>query len=399
MTRLSVLISGAGIAGPTLAFWLARAGISTTIVERAPSIPTAGQQIDIRGAALEVVKRMGLEEAVRAAATDEQGLAFVDSKGTMRAGFGVDKEHGRSFSSDIEILRGELAGILMRNTEDSTEYIFDSAIMKLTETEQGVRAEFSKGAARDFDLVVAADGMRSSTRKLVFGDAQQDALKQLGQYTCYFTIPVQDGDGTWAKWYNAPGRRCILTRPDQKGALRSYLSIMSEADALKNYYELGVQGQKKLMRELFTDAGWEATRVLRGMDDATDFYMQEIAQVKMPVWSKGRVALLGDAAYCPSPISGVGTSLAIVGAYNLAGQIAAHKDDFRKAFSEYERVTRPRVEQGQSLPPGAPAIANPQTWWGISIMLGVLSLASKTGIATWFSSGPPKDDPLPVYDM
>lgn len=395
MAGLSVLISGAGIAGPTLAFWLAKAGISTTIVERAPSIPTAGQQIDIRGAAFEVVQRMGLEDIIRATATDEQGLAFVNSKGTERAKFPVDNESGRSFSSDIEILRGDLATILMRSTEKSTEYIFNDTITALKEDESGVQVEFSKAEARKFDLVVAADGMRSITRKLAFGDAQSDALKSLGMFTCYFSMVSKKSDGTWAKWYNAPGRRCIMTRPDQKGSLRPYLSIMRETDELKKYHEIGPAGQKKLMRSLFADAGWEASRVLDGMDESKDFYMQEIAQVKMPAWSKGRVALLGDAAYCPSPISGMGTSLAIVGAYNLAGSIAKHKDNFQVAFSEYEKITRSRVEKAQSLPPGTPGLANPSSSWGISIMLGVLSVASKTGIASWIGGGPPKDEPLP----
>ncbi|GAB7353750.1 hypothetical protein MBLNU459_g4143t1 [Dothideomycetes sp. NU459] len=407
MTGLSVLISGAGIAGPTLAFWLSRAGISTTIIERAPSLPVGGQQIDVRGAALEVIKRMGLEDIVRQTATNEQGLAFVDSKGTIRAEFGVDKESGRSFSSDIEILRGELAKILLDSTEKSTEYIFGDSITGLTETETSVRVDFRNAASRDFDLVVAADGMRSGVRSLVLGSkansAPQDGgvLKSLGQYTCYFTIPADDGDGAWAKWYNAPGRRCILTRPDQKGALRSYLSIMSASPAVANYYGLGVAGQKRLMRELFADAGWEAERVLAGMDAAPDFYMQEIAQVRMQSWASGRVAFVGDAGYCPSPISGVGTSLALVGAYNLAGTIAKYGggSEYRTAFEEYERVMRPRVDKAQSLPPGAPAIANPQTWWGIEIMLRVLSLASKTGIANWLLSGPSKDDALPDYDM
>lgn len=389
----SVLISGAGIAGPTLAFWLTRAGIRTTIVERAPSLPTAGQQIDVRGASLDVVRSMGLEGIVRSKTTHEQGLAFVDKKGKVHASFGVDTASGQSFSSDIEILRGELASIFYDVTKDHTEYIFGDVITKLTQDDDHVNVEFEKHTARKFDLVVAADGMRSTTRKLAFG--QKDPLAHLGMYTCYFTIPAKEGDGDWAKWYNAPGRRCIMARPDQAGSLRTYLSVMNERAA--KYHEVGIDGQKKLMREIFSDAGWEASRVLDGMDNANDFYMQDIAQVKMDQWSKGRVVAIGDAAYCPSPISGVGTSLAIVGAYVLAGEIAKHGNDLPKAFAGYEHEMRPRVDKAQNLPPGTPKLANPETSWGISIMLTVLSLASKTGIATWFTGGPPKDAELPVY--
>lgn len=390
---LNVLISGAGIAGPVLAFWLSRAGIRTTVIERATSLPTGGQQIDVRGAALEVVRRMGLEDTVRSRTTKEQGLAFIDKTGKTRASFGVDTTSGRSFTSDIEILRGELAEIFFDETKESSEYIFGDHITEMTQRRDGVEVNFAKGSSRTFDLVVAADGMRSKTRKLAFGD--QDYLKHLGMYTCYFTIPGKEGDGEWAKWYNAPGRRCILARPDMKGSLRTYLSVMSEVPA--RYHEIGVDGQKKLMREIFSDAGWESSRILDGMDSSKDFYMQEIAQVKMDKWSTGRVVMLGDAGYCPSPISGVGTSLALIGAYVLAGEIARHKQDYQKGFEEYESKMQKRVNKAQDLPPGAPALANPSSSWGISIMLGVLSIASKTGIASWFAGGPPSDEKLEEY--
>ena len=394
----SVLISGAGIAGPTLAFWLSKAGITTTIIERAPCLPIAGQQVDVEGAAREVVRRMGLEEIVKSKTTNEQGISFIDSSGKSRAKFGLDPtaSNGRTFTSEFEILRGDLAQIFYDATRDSTEYIFGDHITQLNQNGDGVDVGFAHGSDRRFDLVVAADGMRSSTRSLVFG--QKDVLRHLGMYTCYFTIPAKDGDGAWAKWYNAPGRRCIMTRPDQAGSLRTYLSVMSDKPA--NYHSLGIDGQKKLMREIFSDAGWESARILDGMDAASDFYMQEIAQVKMESWSKGRVALVGDAGYCPSPISGVGTSLAIVGAYFLAGEIVKHRDDAKRAFQGYEEKMRERVEKAQNLPPGAPAIANPQTGWGITIMLSVLSLVSRTGIGAWLTSGgTPKNDELPTYDF
>ncbi|KAL1310784.1 hypothetical protein AAFC00_001029 [Neodothiora populina] len=385
-----VLISGAGIAGPTLAFWLNRAGIETTIVERAPSVPTAGQQIDIRGPAREVIKRMGLEDVIRSKTTDERGLAFIDSTGKTRAAYGVDASGGDSFSSDIEILRGDLASIFYEATKDTTEYKFGDTIAELHQSNDGVEVHFASGASQRFDLVIAADGMRSTTRKITFDS--DDSLKHLGMYTCYFTIPANDTDGEWAKWYNAPGRRCILARPDGHGSLRTYLSVMSGAAA--HYHELDTNGQKRLMREIFSDAGWESERILDSMDAATDFYMQDIAQVKMPSWSRDRVALLGDAAYCPSPISGMGTSVAMEGAYVLAGEIARHRDneDHTKGLQAYERKMRPRIEKAQELPPGAPALANPQTSWGISVMLFVLGLASWLGVATWFSGGPAAAD-------
>lgn len=391
-----VLISGAGIAGPVLAFWLSRAGIHSTILEKSPSLPTGGQQIDMRGAALEVVRRMGLEETVRSRTTKEDGLHFVDGAGNIKASFPVDKNGGRSFTSEIEILRGDLAKVFCDAAADA-EFIFGDQIADIVERDDDVEVRFESGKVRPFDLVVAADGMRSATRRLVFG--AEDYLKHLGMYTCYFTIPGEPTDGTWSKWYSFPGRRTLLTRPDTDRNLRAFLSVISDRPA--DYYNLGVSGQKDLMRDIFANAGGKETqRVLDGMARAPDFYMQEIAQVKMDKWSKGRVVLLGDAGYCPSPISGMGTSLAITGAYHLAGEIArSNKDgDWRQGLREYERKMRVRVDKAQKLPPGAPALANPETKWGITVLQTLLYVASKTGLASWLlSSTASADDEIEEY--
>lgn len=402
MPELNVLISGAGIAGPILAFWLSRAGIKCTVVERAPELRTAGQQIDVRGAALEVVRRMGLEETVRSHTTDERGLAFVDAKGTMWAKFPVDSKAGQSFTSDIEILRGELAKVFYDATQSSTRYIFGDHVTGVAEDASGVSVDFAKGPTEHYDLIVAADGMRSSTRRLVFGADRENTYRTLNQYTSFFTIPVIDPTQNWAQWYNAPGGRLILLRPDNSGThTRAYVSIMGQA--CKGYEKLDVAGQKELMAGLFQGAGWETDKVLAGMHEADDFYMQEIAQVKMPRWSKGRVALLGDAGFCPSPISGMGTSLAIVSAYVLAGEIVRHGDNVGEAFEAYEAHMRPIVESAQSLIPGAPAIANPISAWGITVLYSFLSFVAWTGVASWLAGlgGPSIADKikLPDYEM
>jgi len=353
MSKPHVLICGAGIAGPVCAYFLSKANIRTTIVERAPSLRKAGQQIDIRGAGLTVVQYMGLEDAIRSKTTKEAGLAFVNSHGRKIGQFPVDENGGgMSFTSDIEILRGELSQIFYDASVKDTEYIFGDHVTDLKQTGDNVLVTLAQGGQKEFDLVIGADGMSSKIRRLAF-PSEGNALKPLGQYTSFFTIPYKDTDGTFAQWYNAPGGRCILLRPDNAGYTRAYLSIMSSKPA--GYFKLSITEQKKMMHELFHDAGWEAARVLEGMDTADDFYMQEIAQIKMPSWTHGRIALLGDAGYCPSPISGMGTTLAIVGAYVLAGEIAKNVEDFGEAFRGYEKVMKPFVTKAQSLPPGAPA--------------------------------------------
>ena len=399
MSKQTVLISGAGIAGPVCAYFLSRAGIHTTIIERTPELRKAGQQIDIRGPGIQIIKYMGLEEAIRSKTTNEAGLAFVDSQGEICGEFPVDKEGGASFTSEYEILRGELAQIFYDATKEDTEYIFGDHVTAIQNDDDKAHVTFASGTKREFDLVIGADGMGSKIRRLEFPGIE-NPMKSLGQWTAYFTIPYKESDGTFAKWYNAPGGKCILLRPDNAGYTRAYLSIMSQSPA--EYRDQDVTAQKKHMRELFSDAGWESLRVLEGMDEADDFYMQEIAQVKMPHWSHGRVAVIGDAGYCPSPISGMGTTLAIIGAYILAGEVGASNGDYQTAFASYERKMKPYVIKAQSLPRGAPGIANPQTEWGISVLHGVVGFVSWSGLPKIFSKVSSflpegKSLPLPEY--
>jgi 2-polyprenyl-6-methoxyphenol hydroxylase-like FAD-dependent oxidoreductase len=367
----NILISGAGIAGPTLAFWLVRYGMKVTVIERAPQLRTAGQTIDIRGAGLEVVKKMGLEDIIRAKTTQEQGINFVDRENRIQAAFPVETMGGQSFVSEIEIVRGELATLLYDQTCNDVEYIFGDKITAIVDRGDRVQVSFAKEADRDFDLIVIADGQSSKTRELFF-DTSTSPIYRLGQYTSYFSIPYEESDGTWSRWYNAPGGRVVMLRPDGKGTTttRAFLTISSSPNGL----------------------------------ESTDFYLQEVAQVKMDTWSKGRVVLLGDAAYCPSPISGMGTSVAIVGAYILAGEIARH-EDHKDAFASYETLLRPYITKAQSLPPGAPRFATPQTEWGIYILNTVLSVVSfgvRVGVARFFKrflSPPAESIKLPTYDI
>ena len=294
--------------------------------------------------------------------------------------------------------------ILYDGTKDNVEYIFGDCVESVNDTETGIQVTFANSTPqRDFNLLIAGDGLGSPTRALLFPGVQQSCIRPLNQYIAYFSIPSRASDDAWARWYNAPGRRCILTRPNNAGRLMAFLAIMSTtSDELRNHARLSQPEQKALMHELFADAGWEASRVLAGMDDADDFYMQSNAQVTLDSWSKGRMAVIGDAAYCPSPISGMGTSVALVGAYVLAGEISKHGADYRRAFEGYESLLRPYVDKAQKLPPGAPAIANPETAWGIGILYAVLGFVSWSGLPALLGrfGGPPADGiVLPAYEM
>jgi 2-polyprenyl-6-methoxyphenol hydroxylase-like FAD-dependent oxidoreductase len=392
--KRDVLVTGASIAGTTLAYWLSRFGMNVTVVERAPAFREGGQNIDIRGAGRTVVQRMGLLEAVRARTTGEEAIAFVDEENRVRAKIEAAQFGDNGPTAELEILRGELARLLLEHSRGDAEYVFGDRIAGLDDQGDAVEVKFERGGSRRFDIVIAAEGIGSSTRALVFGGAFRRVPLDL--YMAYFTIARAQGDGKVARWFNAPGGRGVFLRPDNVGTTRALLTLQQ---APAGYEDLPVEAQKAMLKERFADAGWETPRALAALDDAKDFYFEAIGQVKMDRWSKGRVALVGDAAHCASPISGMGTSLALVGAYVLSGELARH-DHPAVAFAAYERIMRPYVEQAQDVPRLGPRIAQPQTRAGIALQQAALSLTTKppfTWIARKLFSPPADKIDLPDY--
>jgi 2-polyprenyl-6-methoxyphenol hydroxylase-like FAD-dependent oxidoreductase len=395
MKPQKILVTGASIAGPALAYWLSRQGMDVTVVERAPAFRDGGQTIDVRGAGREVVRRMGLEELIRANTTHEQGIAFVDRDNQTRAFIGVNAFDGDGPIAELEILRGELAKLLIQHSEDRVTYRFGDSIESIEDKGGQVHVRFEQGGEQVYDLVIVAEGIGSTTRNQVFGDEVK--RRPLDLYTAYFTVPRQPSDGQVMRWHNLPGGRCVCLRPDNLGTTRAFLSFQQ---APSGYEKLAQDEQKSLLKKLFADAGWETPRVLAALDDTTDLYLEAVGQVKMPRWSKGRIALLGDAAYCASPISGMGTSLGLCGAYVLAGELGRHADH-RQAFAAYEALMRPFVAQAQSVPKFAPRLASPHSRLGIALGHAVLRMATASGLKKLFGKIlSPKADAivLPDYD-
>jgi 2-polyprenyl-6-methoxyphenol hydroxylase-like FAD-dependent oxidoreductase len=365
-----VLISGAGIAGPALAILLNENGFKTTIVERASSLRTAGQQIDVTGPGVELIRYMGVDEAIRARTVGDEGIHFVDGNDKRIASFPVSSST-TSLVREIEIMRGDMADVFYQATKDQTEYIFGDRVTGLSESEKGITASFKNGANRTFDLVVAADGLSSRTREVAFGSSKDAAVKNLSQWVALFLIPHSPEDGTWTRAYNAPEGRVVVLRPDVNRKRTSVYLCQGSDDM--SITEKSVEEQRVIVQRTFAGAGWETERVLSHMEHAEDFYVQQVAQVKMPSWHKGRTVLLGDAGYCPAPVSGLGTTMAIVGAYVLAGCLVTHEHDLSRALEQYEADMRPFVESAQKLPPGVPAIATPQSEWGVWALRRVLA--------------------------
>jgi 2-polyprenyl-6-methoxyphenol hydroxylase-like FAD-dependent oxidoreductase len=349
MTQRSVLISGGGIAGPALAYWLHRWGFGVTVVERAPGPRPGGQAVDLRGAARTVVERMGLLEEVRSVSVDQKGIAWVRADGSLGARMPADAFGGEGIVSEIEVLRGDLAQVFTRATTAAVEYRYDDTVTALDQDDDGVTVGFERSAPRRFDLVVGADGPRSAVRTLVL-DPEQRCVRPIGLCTSWFTVPAElDLDG-WFLMYNAPGGLVATVRPGRLPAEhKAGLSFRSAPDAV---LPRDLPGLKRLVGERFAGAGWEVPRLVRGMAGAADFAFADLAQVRLDSWSRGRVVLLGDAAWSPTPLTGLGTSLAVVGAYVLAGELAVAAGDPGVAFHRYEQLLRPYVTTAQKLPPG-----------------------------------------------
>ena len=395
MSRPHALISGAGIAGPALAHQLAARGWQTTIVERFGQRRDEGHNIDVRGAAREVARRMGILDDIRAANTTEVGMRFVNADGSAAASFPMRDSGGRGPTAELEILRGELSRILIAHTRDSTDYRFDTQITDLTDHGDRVTVALDDGTSSDADVLVIAEGLRSRTRDLVMPVAVTD----LGMYVAYLTIARQESDDRWWNWQHVPGSRGIHLRPDNLGTTRAMLSFLSDVRGLE---DLSRADQIGILRRTFADAGGAAPRILARLDDAP-MYFDAIGQVRAPRWSKGRVALLGDAAFCPSPVGGGGSSLALIGAYVLAGELC-RTDDLPTALARYEQFLRPHVTAAQNVRPAVLRRANPRSPAGIrALHTGarvVASPAIRAGmsmIGRRFGGSAAEDIKLPDY--
>lgn len=357
--KKSILICGSGIAGPTLAFWLARQGHKVTVVERASTLRLTGQTVDIRDEGRDVVERMGLLDEITSLMTKEEGLRFVDSENKIQAEY--PSEGGKkSFVTDIEILRADLSTLLLKSTQADVEYIFGDYVTGYNEKENDVVVNFREHTQRRFDMMVIAEGMRSSTRELVFGKVP---IHPIGLYTAYFAMPYQPQDGTWVRWSNCPGGKSILLRPDQGRSTRAYLYIRSS----KRGIDLtGRSAVNAFIKNTFKEDGWEAPRLLKELDKTDDIFFEDLGQIRMDSWSKGRVVLLGDAAWCATPVSGMGTTLSIVGAYILARSLSTN-ENHPAVFKAYEQKMRPYVKRAQTISPWTVRMEQPSTRTGIAL--------------------------------
>jgi 2-polyprenyl-6-methoxyphenol hydroxylase-like FAD-dependent oxidoreductase len=249
---------------------------------------------------------------------------------------------------DVEIVRGDLVRILHDTAKDDAELIFDDSLSSLTQDEHGVSATFERSQPRRFDLVVGADGLHSLVRSLAFGP-EAGFTAHLGLYLAVFTMPNDLKLDHWQLIYVTPGKSVTVTSARANQEARAIFFFASEPI---DHDRRDSRQQQEILASVMAGEGWEVPRLLQAMPDATDFYLDSVAQVRMSSWATNRIVLVGDAGYSPSPLSGQGSSLAIVGAYTLASELRDANGDHRLAFARYEQRMREFVKRNQQLANG-----------------------------------------------
>ena len=406
-----ILICGAGVAGSILAYWLAKHDFQVVVVERSKTEQRAGQGIEIEEPALQVVKAMGILGKLEEKKTGEMGFSLVDAQARS---CGILEVGGISPTGALELMRGDLTEILYKSANGSVNvtYQFETTIHSLRQTKDKVIVDLENRNSKtitteEFDLVVGADGVRSRTRELVMGSPEElNCFKPVGAFVAYFSIPKEDEDWPYSQLCHFTGRRIIWMRPVGKESKMTSVYLIHAHDDVPNLRRANAAGdrlkQKEAFAELYSGLGWQTPRVIEQMMKAENFYSDELVQVKLLKWSQNRVVLLGDAAWAPTPFTGEGNQLAIIGAWVLAQELSRNRN--LVAFEMYEKRLRSYVENAQSIPLGgyAPYIFNPQTSLGIWLLRTIFRLVSWSIRFISWTKLPrmlPEQQQHPVFDL
>ncbi|KAL1600163.1 hypothetical protein SLS59_005786 [Nothophoma quercina] len=414
MSSLKVLIAGAGIGGPAAAFWLSRIGCEVTVVERSAKLRATGQQVDLSGQGIVVTRMMGIENALQAVRCPEPGMRFLDHQGVTKAFFPVDHSGKAVYSPthEVEVMRGDLVRILYEATRNlrGVKYVFGCHIKHFTQDDSPsdgkVHVALSNGTQDSYDILIGADGIASATREMLLGTSFPDSHRDLGVYMAYFTAPSREDDTFDWSVCHIPGGKAIMTRRDQPENIRVYLATRVGFDVLEGAKTLA--DQKAALVDLFKGTqGWQVERFLNDLEnspEADDLYCQRMSQIRLPEggWSKGRVVLLGDAAFCPGAIGGgVGTTAALVGAYVLAGEIekqwvgsGRRSDEFNadKATKEYERILRPFIASRSDMSTWMVRLWLPESSFGVKTIQTIAGLAAGSQMSKYMGNQKKADE-------
>jgi 2-polyprenyl-6-methoxyphenol hydroxylase-like FAD-dependent oxidoreductase len=378
MSAKTVLISGLGIGGPTLAFWLKAAGFEPTLVEHAPKLRHGGYVIDFWGLGYDIAAQMGLSDEINRTGYHIREMRIVNAKGERISGFGTNVFRELVGGRFVTIGRSDLSRLLFETIKDNTEVIFGDEIVGLRQETGCVQVSFERGSQRRFDLVIGADGLHSNVRRLVFGP-QDQFEKHLGYIVAAFEVSgYRPRDEDVYVTYCQPGR--MLGRV----ALREDRTLFLFVFATDNDAQSAIgdpAAQKAMLRRTFDDGKWETSRILDELERTNDLYFDRVSQIKMPTWSQGRIALVGDAAFCVSLMAGQGSALAMTAAYVLAGELGKPGQQYQEAFHSYEQTLRTFIESKQE---GAVRFASafaPKTRWGLFLRNQIVKATAIPGVA------------------
>lgn len=424
MSGLRVLIVGASIAGPTAAYWFAKAGASVTVIERWPQLREGGHNIDLRTTGLTVMRKMpGMEDAVKAKKVVVDGISFVNDSGAPIATIHPTGDPDQqSLISEYEIFRGDLSRIIYDMTKNNAaiKYVFGEQITALRQNDNNgpITVDFMNGyPSGEYDLVVACDGSTSRTRALGLNCGVRTHIQTTNTWAGYFTMPgdLLNGSKMATTWNQVHGRCCfMLSDPAAKKTRVGLMSVdpqdkISASAAFREAAKQDIDTLKGSFLDRFASTSWRMPEVLEGLKEAKDFYATEIVQVKVPTLYQGRFVLVGDAGYATG-LTGAGTSLAMAGAYLLAGEINKHGNDIAAGLKEYEVRMKPIIADMQQIPPGISSILAPQTaigLWFRNLVLVIVAFVARfqvlgrmfSWVGGWYAAAFGKDKyGLPDYE-
>ncbi len=377
---MSVLISGIGIAGPTLAYWLSVYGIKSTLVERAPRLRTGGYALDFWGAGFDVAERMGILPEIRRDGYNIKELRIVNAQGRRTGGFDVDIFRNAAHGRYVTITRSDLAKNIYRKIEGDCEMIFGDSIAAINQRSHAVEVAFEHAPSRHFDAVIGADGLHSIVRKLTFGD--ENRFEEFLDYSvAAFEVPgyPQRDEDIYIN-YSVPGKQ--VGRLSLRNDRTLFLFVFSdERGRLTDLNDTGAQ--KEALRSQFGDLGWECPQILAAMESCPELYFDRVSQIRMETWSKGRVGLVGDAAFCPSLLAGQGSALAMVAAYVLAGELGATGSSPEQALKRYEKRLHPFMLGKQEAAKKFAGSFTPKTQWGLFLRNQITKAFALPYLAEW----------------
>ncbi len=378
MTARTVLISGAGIAGPTLAFWLRAAGFEPTLIEKAPALRTGGYVIDFWGLGYDIADRMGLAGETNRISYHIREMRIVDDEGRRVAGFSLSVLNALTGGRFVTLGRSDLSRLLFEKIKSETEVIFGDEIAGIEDRTDYVEVQFDRAGRRRFDLAIGADGLHSNVRRLVFGP-QDRFEKRLGYIAAAFEVRGYRprNDDVYVT-YSKPGR--MLGRVTLHDDRTLFLFVFA-ADFPLAEAQFDLSAQKALLHAKFGKDGWECPQILDDLEDAQELYFDRVSQIRMENWSCGRVALVGDAAFCVSLMAGQGSALAMTAAYVLAGELMKASGRHDAAFAKYEAVLRTYIASKQDAAERFSAAFAPETRWGLFLRNQVIKACAIPGLA------------------